>query len=48
VSSSSVLPDDFETFVDTRICSLCGDRVKPRHYVEPHDLCAGCYWGDRR
>ncbi|WP_018259311.1 hypothetical protein [Halomicrobium katesii] len=42
------LPDDFETFADTRLCTRCGDRVEPRYYVASHDLCMGCFWGDRR
>lgn len=46
-TDESGLPEDFETFADTRICSNCSDRVDPEHYVKAHDLCAGCYWGDR-
>lgn len=41
------LPETFETFASTRVCSDCGDRVAERHFVDDADECVGCHWGDR-
>jgi len=46
-SGDGQLPDTFAMFAGTRICPECGDRVAADRYIEEHDQCAGCYWGDR-